>query len=200
MQQPVLHPSLENNSELSSTLEESWHLFPSSENKLAAHSLSPSPPPPVSLSSLPKENFLKFNMHHWFRALFSMTGKFGRRSTWLSKELLNELKCKAHKKWKQGQTTKEKYKSTAQTCWDKTRKTKAQLDLKLDRNIKTNKMWFYKHVRSEKKLRERVSPFLNGRKPSEGKYGKGCSMAFCQAKPAPRCLHPPMLCRKPTVY
>lgn len=110
MQQPVLHPSLENNSELSSTLEESWHLFPLSENKLAAHSLSPSPPPPVSLSSLPKENFLKFNMPHWFRALFSMTGKFGRRSTWLSKELLNELKCKAHKKWKQGQTTKESIK------------------------------------------------------------------------------------------
>lgn len=79
-------------------------------------------------------------MHHWFRALFRKTEKFGRRSTWLSKELLNELKCKAHKKWKQGQTTKEKYKSIAQTCWYKTRKTKAQLDLKLDRNIKANKM------------------------------------------------------------
>lgn len=118
-------------------------------------------------------------MHHWFRALFRKTGKFGRRSTWLSKKLLNELKCKAHKKWKQGQTTKEKYKSTAQTCWGKTRKTKAQLDLKLERNIKANKMRFYEHVRSEKKLRENGRPFLNGRKPSDGRYGKGCSMTFC---------------------
>jgi len=65
------------------------------------------------------------------RPLFGKTGTFGRRPTWLRKELLNKLKCKAHK-WKQGQTTKQKYKSIAQTCWDKTRKTKAQLELKLE--------------------------------------------------------------------
>lgn len=112
-------------------------------------------------------------MHHLFRPLFRKTGTFGRRPTWLSKELLNELKCKARKKWKQGQTTKEKYKSTAQTCWDKTRKTKAQLELKLERNIKANKRQFYKHDRSERKLRRNVRPFLNGRKPSDAQYGKG---------------------------
>lgn len=135
----------------------------------------PQTPSSLSLSSLPKASFLEINMHHLFRPLFRKTGIFGRRPTWLSKELLNEPKCKAHKKWKQGQTAKEKYKSTAQTCWYKTRKTKAQLELKLERNIKANKMWFYRHDRSEKKLRENLHPFLNGRKSGDGQYRKGWS-------------------------
>lgn len=76
---------------------------------MAAHCLPPlPPPPPASLSSLLKASFLEINMHCLFSPLFRKTGNFGRRPTWLSKELLNELKCKAHKKWKQGQTTKEK--------------------------------------------------------------------------------------------
>lgn len=85
---------------------------------------------------MPKVSFLEINMHQLFSPLFRKTGNFGRRPTWLSKKLLNELKCQAHKKWKQGQSTKEKYKSIAQTCRDKTRKTKAQLELKLEKKHK----------------------------------------------------------------
>lgn len=61
-------------------------------------------------------------MHHLFKPLFRKTGNFGRRPTWLGKKVLNELKCKAHKKRKKGQTTKVKYKSTAQTCWEQNQK------------------------------------------------------------------------------
>lgn len=43
------------------------------------------------------------------------------------------------------------------------------MELKLEKNIKGNKMRFYKHDRNKKKLRENAFPFLHGRKPSDGK-------------------------------
>lgn len=55
------------------------------------------------------------------------TGYFSIRPTWISKELLNELKCKrrAHRQWRQGKTSKEEYRTITWVLGDEIMKTKA---------------------------------------------------------------------------
>lgn len=43
------------------------------------------------------------------------------------------------KQWKQGHVTQRKYRVAIQTCRDRIRKTKAQMELNLVRNVKNNK-------------------------------------------------------------
>jgi len=62
----------------------------------------------------------------------------------LNKELLAELrqKRKVHGMWKEGQATCEEYRNVVRVCRDATRKAKAQLELKMARDVKNNKKGF----------------------------------------------------------
>ena len=61
------------------------------------------------------------------------SGKQGRRPAWLSRELLVELQRKKelYNLWKQGQALQEDDRDVVHLCREKTRKAKAQLELKL---------------------------------------------------------------------
>uniref|UniRef100_A0A670KJT9 Reverse transcriptase domain-containing protein n=1 Tax=Podarcis muralis TaxID=64176 RepID=A0A670KJT9_PODMU len=85
-------------------------------------------------------------------------GRCLKKPGWLSKELLTELRFKkdVYKKWKRGETTKEEFKQIASTCRHKVRKAKAQNELRLAREVKSNKKGFYGYVRSKRKNKERV--------------------------------------------
>jgi len=91
----------------------------------------------------------------------SSTG--GRRPVWLHKELLAEIKWKrkAHEMWKEGQATWEEYRNVVRACRDATRKAKADLELKLARDVKNNKKGFFKYISSKRKTRDNVGPLLN---------------------------------------
>uniref|UniRef100_A0A670IJS6 Reverse transcriptase domain-containing protein n=1 Tax=Podarcis muralis TaxID=64176 RepID=A0A670IJS6_PODMU len=85
-------------------------------------------------------------------------GRCLKKPGWLSKELLTELRLKkdVYKKWKRGETTKEEFKQIASTCRHKVRKAKAQNELRLAREVKSNKKGFYGYVRSKRKNKETV--------------------------------------------
>jgi len=91
------------------------------------------------------------------------SGKEGRRPTWMSKELLAELrwKRKVHGMWKEGQATWEEYRNVVRTCRDATRKAKVHLELNLARDVNDNKKGFFKYISSKWKSRENVGPLLN---------------------------------------
>uniref|UniRef100_A0A670JFS2 Reverse transcriptase domain-containing protein n=1 Tax=Podarcis muralis TaxID=64176 RepID=A0A670JFS2_PODMU len=55
-----------------------------------------------------------------------------------------------------GETTKEEFKQIASTCRHKVRKAKAQNELRLAREVKSNKKGFYGYVRSKRKNKETV--------------------------------------------
>ncbi|GAB0182057.1 mitochondrial enolase superfamily member 1 [Grus japonensis] len=63
--------------------------------------------------------------------------------------------------WKKGLATWEEYRNVVRVRRDEMRKAKAQLELKLSRNIKDNKKGFFKYISSKRKTRENVSPLLN---------------------------------------
>uniref|UniRef100_A0A670IGU3 Reverse transcriptase domain-containing protein n=1 Tax=Podarcis muralis TaxID=64176 RepID=A0A670IGU3_PODMU len=85
-------------------------------------------------------------------------GRCLKKPGWLSKELLTELRLKkdVYKKWKRGETTKEEFKQIASTCRHKVRKAKAQNELRLAREVESNKKGFYGYVRSKRKNKETV--------------------------------------------
>nr|XP_048691935.1 uncharacterized protein LOC125630279 [Caretta caretta] len=89
--------------------------------------------------------------------------KYGRRPAWLNSEILADLKHKkeAYKKWKTGQMTKEEYKNIAQACRSEIRKAKSHLELQLARDVKSNKMGFFRYVSNKNKVKESVGPLLN---------------------------------------
>ncbi|PKU42375.1 hypothetical protein llap_7322 [Limosa lapponica baueri] len=66
------------------------------------------------------------------------SGEEGKRSAWLSRNLLVKLngKNEMHRQWKQGQVSWEEYREAAQLCRDWVRKAKAQLD----QNLKGNRI------------------------------------------------------------
>ena len=74
------------------------------------------------------------------------SSKGGRRSAWLNKELLAEIR------WKR---------NVVRACRDATRKAKARLELKLARHVKNNKNGFFNYISSKRKTRENVGPLLN---------------------------------------
>ncbi|XP_060139070.1 uncharacterized protein LOC132593239 [Zootoca vivipara] len=85
-------------------------------------------------------------------------GRCLKKPGWLSRELLTELRFKRdmYKKWKRGEITREEFKHIASTCRDKVRKAKAQNELRLAREVKSNKKGFYGYVRSKRKNKETV--------------------------------------------
>ncbi|KFW72584.1 hypothetical protein AS28_04447, partial [Pygoscelis adeliae] len=90
-------------------------------------------------------------------------GKKCRRPAWLSKDLLVKLKCKKemHRQWNQGCVSWEEYRDTPWMCRDGIRKAKAQLEVNLARDVKNNKMTFYKYVGQKRKIKEKVPPLVN---------------------------------------
>uniref|UniRef100_K7EZY7 Reverse transcriptase domain-containing protein n=1 Tax=Pelodiscus sinensis TaxID=13735 RepID=K7EZY7_PELSI len=93
----------------------------------------------------------------------SKRGKHGRRPDWLTGEILGELKHKkeAYKKWKLGQMTREEFKGIARECRGVIRKAKAQMELRLAKDVKDNKKGFYRHVNKKKVIREGVRPLMD---------------------------------------
>ncbi|XP_060136500.1 uncharacterized protein LOC132592834 [Zootoca vivipara] len=81
-------------------------------------------------------------------------GRCLKKPGWLSKEL--RFKRDMYKKWKKGEITREEFKHIASTCRDKVRKAKAENELRLAREVKSNKKGFYGYVRSKRKTKETV--------------------------------------------
>ncbi|CAM4705653.1 unnamed protein product [Lepidochelys kempii] len=89
--------------------------------------------------------------------------KYGRRPAWLNSKILAALKYKkeAYKKWKIGQMTRDEYKNIARSCRSEIRKAKSHRELKLPRDVKSNKKGFFRYVSNKKKVKESVGPLLN---------------------------------------
>ncbi|KAK4806819.1 hypothetical protein QYF61_005615 [Mycteria americana] len=70
------------------------------------------------------------------------TSRWGRRPTWLTRELWLELRRKrrVYDLWKKGRATQEDYKGVARLCREKIRRAKAELELSLAAAVKDNKM------------------------------------------------------------
>jgi len=95
--------------------------------------------------------------------LSKRSSKGGRRTAWMSKELLAKLKWKrkVHGMWKEGQATWEEYRSVDKACREAMRKAKVHLELNLAKDIKDNKKGFFKYISSKRKTRENVGLLLN---------------------------------------
>ncbi|KAK4806872.1 hypothetical protein QYF61_012593 [Mycteria americana] len=89
--------------------------------------------------------------------------KANKRPPWLNKDLLGVLKSKkeAYRLWKGIQIAIEDYKNLARACRDAVRKAKAQLELKLAKDVKYNKKGFFRYVSSKQKHREDRGLLLN---------------------------------------
>ncbi|KGL93213.1 hypothetical protein N301_01878, partial [Charadrius vociferus] len=87
-------------------------------------------------------------------------GRKARRPAWMNKELLDMLKRKkeAYREWKQGRIAWEEYRGIVQAARHRVRQAKAQIELNLARDIKTNKKSFFKFVSEKRKTRENVDP------------------------------------------
>ncbi|CAM4713200.1 unnamed protein product [Lepidochelys kempii] len=57
--------------------------------------------------------------------------------------------------------TRGEYKNIAQACRSEIRKAKSHLELKLARDVKSNKKGFFRYVNNKKKVKESVGPLLN---------------------------------------
>jgi len=88
------------------------------------------------------------------------SGKTARRPARMNKELLDKLKHKkeACRGWKQGQVAWEEYREIVQAARDQIGKAKALLELKLARDVKSNKNEFYRYVSDKRKMRVSVGP------------------------------------------
>ncbi|KFQ59414.1 hypothetical protein N334_04442, partial [Pelecanus crispus] len=88
------------------------------------------------------------------------SGREGKRSAWLSQDLLVKLKSKRelHRQWKQRQVSWEEYREAAQLCREGVRKAKAQLELNLAREVEKG---FYRYVNQKRKVKESVPLLMN---------------------------------------
>ena len=88
-----------------------------------------------------------------------------KRPPWLNCELLSLLKTKreAYQRWKSGRIPIENYKGIARVCRDAFRKAKAQLKLKLARDIKNYKKGFFRYVSNKQTWKENIGLLLNRR-------------------------------------
>lgn len=82
------------------------------------------------------------------------------QETSLAKQGAHEKKD-IYKRWKWGQATKEEYRNIPQTIPVNLGKFKAQLELKLARDIKGTKKNFYCYVINKRINKENVSPLLH---------------------------------------
>jgi len=91
---------------------------------------------------------------------YKKSGKEGKRSAWLSQDLLVKLKAKRklHGQWKQGQVSWEKCRDAAQLFRDEVSRVKVQLELNLARDSKNNKKGFYRYVNQKRKAKESIPP------------------------------------------
>lgn len=105
----------------------------------------------------------------WFSRIFSwvvqlneLQVKSGRRTAWVSKELLIKLEHKkeACRMCKQGHVALEEYKDIVWSWRDGVREAKAHLDLNLLKDVKTNKIGFYGYSSSKRKTRENENQLL----------------------------------------
>lgn len=84
---------------------------------------------------------------------------------WINSELLGLLKTRREvdQRWKSGQIPTGNDKAVARGCRDAAGIAKAQLKLKLTRNVKNSKKWFFRYVESKWKKKENIGPLLYGR-------------------------------------
>jgi len=129
-----------------------------------------------------QESWSQFKHHFlhaqdWCIPLRKKSRKGGRRPTWMSKELLAELrwKRKVCVVWKEGQATWEEYRNVVRACRDATRRAKVHLELNLAREVKDNKKGFFKYISSKWKTRDNVGLLLNEVPwcPGDGRYREG---------------------------
>ena len=82
-----------------------------------------------------------------------MRSRQSKRPPWLNCKFLSLLKTKreAYQRWESGQIPAEDYKGIARPCRDTIRKAKAQLELKLARDIKKYKKGFFGCVNNKQK-------------------------------------------------
>ncbi|KFQ43562.1 hypothetical protein N333_00528, partial [Nestor notabilis] len=87
-------------------------------------------------------------------------GRRARRPPWMDKELLRKLRGKkeAYRRWKQGQATWEDYRNVVREARDQVRKAKAQLELNLARDVKSNRKGFYRYIVNKRQTRDNVGP------------------------------------------
>ncbi|GAB0209387.1 mitochondrial enolase superfamily member 1 [Grus japonensis] len=69
----------------------------------------------------------------------------------------------AYQRCKSGQLPIENYKGIARACRDAVRKAKAQLKLKLARDVKNYKKGFFRYVNNRRKQKNNIGPLLNRR-------------------------------------
>ncbi|KAK4810859.1 hypothetical protein QYF61_008831 [Mycteria americana] len=90
-----------------------------------------------------------------------------KRPPWLNCELLSLLKTKreAYQRWKSGRLPVENYKGIARACRDAVRKAKAQLELKLARDVKhcQTLKGFFRYENNKQKQKENIGLLLNRR-------------------------------------
>jgi len=98
--------------------------------------------------------------------MFRKTNWWGRRPTWLNRELMLGLRKKrrVYHLWKKGQGTQEEYRGLIRSCREEIRKAKAQLELRLATVVRDNKKCFYKNINNKKKAKESLHPLLNTRR------------------------------------
>ncbi|KAK4823199.1 hypothetical protein QYF61_027208 [Mycteria americana] len=84
------------------------------------------------------------------------------RPAWLNRELLVELKRKKklYDLWKQGRASQKDYRAVVRICREKTRKARAQLELKLASVVSDNKRGFFKYVNSKRRSKENIRLIL----------------------------------------
>ncbi|KAK4806136.1 hypothetical protein QYF61_001059 [Mycteria americana] len=96
------------------------------------------------------------------RANFKMLRAQLRGMPWeASMEGKGASKKEAYRLWKGSQIPIEDYKNLARACRDAVRKAKAQLELKMARDVKNNKKGFFRYMSSKQKHREDIGPLLN---------------------------------------
>lgn len=88
--------------------------------------------------------------------------KDGKRTAWMNKELLSlfKHKQKIHRGWKLGPDTWNEYIHVS-ISRNETRKTKAQTELNLPQDVKSNKKSF-RHIRNKSKTKNIVGSLLSG--------------------------------------
>jgi len=93
------------------------------------------------------------------------TNQWGRRPTWLNRELLLGLrkKTRVYHLWKKEQATQEEYRGLVRSCREEIREAKAQLELRLSTVVRDSKKCFYKHINNKKTAKENLHPLLDAR-------------------------------------
>ena len=86
-----------------------------------------------------------------------------KKPMWLHNKLKDDLKTKkdTYRKWKEGQATREEYRQVAQNCRNSVRKAKAENELRLARNAKSNKKAFFRYMHSKRQKKELVVQLRN---------------------------------------